>query len=457
MLDFQGLLLTLLTCISPAMRISGELGDSHPLWFNLFYKSWFEVAGSHEILYQQIIFFEVVSAILACFPQHRRCNHEVNFHYPRWQNQQLCNRLSSVQDLIFWCEGGVDARCRHCNPHVLDRWCESRCQSLAKHHLPTFHHHRSCYVDRPLPFRGQRIGEAANPGPVQLSTTFAIVNPTSMDNKEQEFKELCEKHCVDTIACSETTATIEVQKKATNRFRFLGMQSVWSPPVDPQKIRLNDAPSLRGKVGGTSMHSKLPIRLCRNPSKNPTNTRMVHTIVNLGPLTIQCIVIYGLTRSIGGSKDYTNQLVTEAYEAASCLPFPLMLMGDFNHDVHSLDIYGTLQEQGYMSLQQKYQAIYDCSMPNTCKDVTCPDTAILHPNLHPLVLAIGVDKSHLFDTHDPVILTLQIPQSQIFKKLFVSRKLGLNSHLRRMTLRQLKRKLLRNKSIQKHCNNGALT
>ena len=62
-----------------------------------------------------------------------------------------------------------------------------------------------------------------------------------------------------------------------------------------------------------------------------------------------------------------------------------------------------------------------CNRNTKCyTDVVChshvkvlpAQTAILHPDLHKLLLAIGVDKSHLFDTHDPVIFTLQMPQSK---------------------------------------------
>ena len=234
-----------------------------------------------------------------------------------------------------------------------------------------------------------------------------------MDNKEHEFAELCKKYNVDTVACSETTATIEVQAKTSSRFRHLGMNSVWSPQWSHNEFVKMRLQALGEKSEAHQYSRNFPF-VHVEISKNPTSTRMVHSILSLGPLNIQCIVLYGLTRAVGGSKDFTNQLIKDALEDAGCIPLPLMLLGDFNHDIHTLDIFGTLQERGFMSLQQKYQMLYGCSMPFACKGATCPDTAILHPDLHKLLLAIGVDKSHLFDTHDPVIFTLQMPQTQIF-------------------------------------------
>ena len=403
--------------LSPFGRTSGVFEESFLAWC-LFHKhSGFEVAPLEYPSFYEITLFILPSRLHTSHFDIQTSLYPHLCNYPARQFPPLHKRPLFVPDLRYLGEDGNKAWWRHCNPHVLDRWCESSCQNLAScHFIPISSRFDAnpCVLDRPLPLRGQRIGEALNPGPTNLISTFAIVNPTSMDNKEHEFAELCTKYNVDTVACSETTATIEVQAKTSSRFRHLGMNSVWSPPVEPQRICKNEAPSLRGKVGGTSIHSKFPIRSCRNPPKNPTSTRMVHSILSLGPLNIQCIVLYGLTRAVGGSKDFTNQLIKDALEDAGCIPLPLLLLGDFNHDIHTLDIFGTLQEQGFMSLQQKYQMLYGCSMPFTCKGATCPDTAILHPDLHKLLLAIGVDKSHLFDTHDPVIFTMQIPQTQIF-------------------------------------------
>ena len=54
-------------------------------------------------------------------------------------------------------------------------------------------------------------------------------------------------------------------------------------------------------------------------------------------------------------------------------------------------------------------------MPNICKEATQPDTGLLHPALLPYVQAIHVDKQCLFDAHDPVLVTLQVPREHAFQ------------------------------------------
>lgn len=117
-----------------------------------------------------------------------------------------------------------------------------------------------CIVHRRLLSRGVRYGEALHPGPCSESyTTIAIINPTAIHGKEESFQELQDTWGVHTFACAETTATTTVQQQFSRTLHKQGLRSVWSAPVQEQRERVNNVPSLRGKAGGTSLHSSWPL------------------------------------------------------------------------------------------------------------------------------------------------------------------------------------------------------
>ena len=107
-----------------------------------------------------------------------------------------------------------------------------------------------------LPFRGVRVGEAKNPGPqqdirsffqsqeqfpanIEDSTpscsslpdagglvTLAVVNPTSIHNKEHLVAALSQ----DVVFLSETSAVLKVQQSSTAKFGRLKYTCSWGPP-----------------------------------------------------------------------------------------------------------------------------------------------------------------------------------------------------------------------------------
>ena len=143
------------------------------------------------------------------------------------------------------------------HPHVLDLWCGGWhwvCFLLSHEHLPLMKSQKflEC-VGRPFffkiglkkeakgrpffwyptgfintfkkfpslckhPYLGMRIGEAKNPGPVgnrSQKTVWAIVNPTSIYSKVEEFRDLIKQYDIGIISCSETSATSATQKTFT--------------------------------------------------------------------------------------------------------------------------------------------------------------------------------------------------------------------------------------------------
>lgn len=187
--------------------------------------------------------------------------------------------------------------------HVLDLWCTAMFVDAL------------VVLQSPLPKKsfdhnflaGCRVGEAKNPGPNKTVATFAIINPTSLHQKLDDFLQLKKDYDIDVFACSETSATEQIQQQFTHQMRQHGYFSQWSAPVQPQRLRLDLIPSKRGKAGGTSLHSCFPSRLCCNPPPNEliASNRIVHSILRIGALHIQTFVIYGMTGSVAGHVEFS--------------------------------------------------------------------------------------------------------------------------------------------------------
>ena len=108
------------------------------------------------------------------------------------------------------------------------------------------------------PYHAIRVGEAKNPGPEDLAAfNLAIVNPTAIRTKFQDMNNLRNQYNLHAIACAETSATRQIQNDMTAKFRQMKFRSFWSSPVDPQRMKLNQEPSLRGKSEGTSLHTSM--------------------------------------------------------------------------------------------------------------------------------------------------------------------------------------------------------
>ena len=179
-----------------------------------------------------------------------------------------------------------------------------------------------------------------------------------------------------------------------------------------QREKVTNQPSLRGRAGGTSIHSMWPMRAGLSSQHDPEKApdRITHAIVQWGGLHVQVLTIYGYTGGNTWHKQATNQLFASAIRKAENINLPVMFAADFNMDVHQLDFYSFLESKGYSFFQRLHENMCDSPMPKTCKNATTPDTAILHPTLIQRLVSIQVDKQGLFDAHDPVILAFDIPQ-----------------------------------------------
>lgn len=263
--------------------------------------------------------------------------------------------------------------------------------------------------------QGCRVGEAANPGHSHADVSIALVNPTSLTSKDAIFEQLITDNELGILACAETSATRTVQAMFSKFVGRFHMKSLWSPPVEPHKFKINDEASLRGKAMGVSLHSRFP---CRQPWRAPLNdwtmqVRVLRTVVQLGVTWVQVIVIYGYSTGHPGWRALTNNLFQYACNLSKQLALPTIYLGDYNLDVHTLQGYEALAEQGYVSLQQLHRQRYGKDMEHTCRGATSPDTAIVHPLIAQWISSIQVLDQGFFDTHCPVIFRLQLPSTLV--------------------------------------------
>jgi len=255
------------------------------------------------------------------------------------------------------------------------------------------------------PLHACRIGEADNPGPAAISYKIGLINPTSVYNKQDDIQSL---QC-HTYALSETSATASVQAEMDFKFRQMGFRSAWSPPVAPHLACTYDT-AKRGQASGVPVHSHFPLtRMELNLDDSIDATRIISTVVHVGPWYINIIVLYGIPSCHAKSREVTDQLLYQAGLQAAKSKLPSLIIGDFNHPTHLLRSMATLSLQGYRSTSDLYENMYGTTMPYTCRESTCNDQMIVHPDLIPFLEQIQVDKQKLFSDHDPVLCTFQLP------------------------------------------------
>lgn len=257
------------------------------------------------------------------------------------------------------------------------------------------------------PFTAMRVGEAANPGP-DLSMTWAITNPTSIVSKAQQYQQLIQKHGLDFISASETAATQRVQRQFSAAMRTLGFRSKWATPLPDRVERSDLQPSLRGKASGVAMFARWPIRHLMDTISPETqaSARLVHLLLDLGNIQIQCIVIYGLAQS-NMNKANAN-LLLEALAAVDCYALPYVILGDFNCNPLAL-IPEEMQSRRLTDLKMIHMQRKGFPMPPTCRQTTWPDTAVFSPIMAKWITDVDVCPPGDFDTHQVVLFKTKIP------------------------------------------------
>ena len=262
-----------------------------------------------------------------------------------------------------------------------------------------------------------RIGEADNPGPPKPpGICISAFNPTSVYQRSQHLSE-----CGDVVLLSETSATLQVQKIETRALRALGMRSIWSPPVEPHKASDESAKSLRGASRGTACLSRYPIRETRDPFPTAWSAtgRISECYVQIGPMQIRIITIYGFAKGTPNGLSMTNFLLEAATQRLLMNRTPTIIGGDINRPVETLKAWTQLKNQGYVELHD-----YAASALGTPTEPTCVsrkkegpgtrnDTLLIDPRLVPYLTHVRVEVERAISVHRPVQAFFQLPNEQI--------------------------------------------
>ena len=187
------------------------------------------------------------------------------------------------------------------------------------------------------PYIARRVGEAMNPGPPKSPegcyTKIVFVNPTAVNKKVSTLLEMK----ADIYCLAETSATLLVQQAVTTEFRSVDFTSLWSPPVPPHAATTREDAAFRGSATGVSLHSTWPIRSSRieiSPDIDPL--RLVSGIIELGPVHVHLITIYGYPKPHRDAFVKTDQLLAAAARLADAVGLPAIIVGDFNHPPEKL-------------------------------------------------------------------------------------------------------------------------
>ena len=259
-------------------------------------------------------------------------------------------------------------------------------------------------------FIGFRFGEATHPGPssVGSSVTLAVVNPTTILDKEWQMNQVG----ADVLIASETSANARVQQIMSHRFRGLGFSCLWGHPTETRHHTTIGKAMLRSYALGVAAFSKLPCRPAVQPLPDhmSMSCRISECFVRLHCVEIKIISVYGVPRCLPEAAQRNNLLLAWAYQRATVSCVPALVAGDFNTCPTDLPAWQAFQGLGWVELGAFAAQVHDIHLPCTCKGATRFDTFLLPPSLFQYFSSADVlTDDHLFDSHAPMRLHLRLP------------------------------------------------
>lgn len=261
---------------------------------------------------------------------------------------------------------------------------------------------------------GFRPGEATNPGPTDVTSSYqplsvGLINPTTIFHKEDDLLALN----TDILCLAETAATKTVQMAFKQAIRSTSFRTFWSAPV-PDKAKSD--PSLgttfRGDNLGTAIMTRLPAREARQtfpPSAWDTCRLNSTVVVSTGALDILMVSAYFQTGKSAEARIVNNQLLQDIFFHIMPIDLPFIIAGDFNTDVRKLDVFSSFRHMGCQEMFEFHRMTFGFELPPTCKGATRFDSMITHPFLLPHIRCIDVGPEHQFADHRAVHVQLDIP------------------------------------------------
>ena len=263
-----------------------------------------------------------------------------------------------------------------------------------------------------VPFWGHsfRYGEALHPGPtVPRLIRLAVCNPTSVRGKEPDLVQLD----ADVICLSETSAVASVQHTVACHMSRRGFRTFFGQPVPPHAGEAATGFSVRGAAGGVAVMTKLPARLSPEPFPDALHvtTRAVECFLRFGPLEVRMITLYGVPSTHVDAKHANNALLQATFRRLAATSVPTLIAGDLNMDVTCLPVWQSFLALGYAEAHAYVAAFLGFTLPATCKGSTHYDTVLIPPLLQPALRHAAVLQDHVFDSHDPLLLAFECPES----------------------------------------------
>ena len=243
------------------------------------------------------------------------------------------------------------------------------------------------------------------------SCVIAVVNPASILHKTHPLLETA----ADVICLSETSAVSQVQGLVGHQLRQHGFKTIWGAPVPSHQREGSDKICLRGLAAGVAVTSRLPCRAASPalPQATLATCRIGEAFIRLGVLEVRLLTVYGYPLSYPDARERTEELMSQVLVRATSTCVPTIIAGDFNCPVLELPSGAQLHSLGYREIFELHERTTGTALPPTCKGATRHDTALLHPTLLPLWHSAWVlDKSHLFDSHDPLCFRLKVCSHQ---------------------------------------------
>ncbi|CAE7263872.1 unnamed protein product, partial [Symbiodinium sp. CCMP2456] len=169
---------------------------------------------------------------------------------------------------------------------------------------------------------------------------------------------------------------------------------------------------LRSYALGVATFSKLPCRppLQDLPAEMLSSCRIAECFVRLHGFEVKIISVYGVPRCLPSAAEKNNLLLAWAFQRATVSCVPALVAGDFNTSPTELPSWQAFADLGWIELGAFAAQCHDVHLPCTCKGATRFDTFLLPPCLYQYFQSADVlTDSHLFDSHAPMRLRLQLP------------------------------------------------
>ena len=250
----------------------------------------------------------------------------------------------------------------------------------------------------PMPTSWFRIGEASNPGPLNVG----CFNPAQMFGHHEDV--VC-AWGPGIYGAAETSHTVTAMLICTSRFRKEGFNVVWGPPVP---LHRQDMGSIRGRAAGVAVISHLQV--ARFPIPPPAEIvktcRLVESIVHLRDgLRMYVASIYG---PASGRTHYDPWAILAgvceaAFHNASNFKGPAIIMGGFNVDRSQVPFWNKLQAAGWSDAADFDAQRRGTNPRPTSRGLARKSFIFINQQLLPHLLECDTEDDFSFDAH-PLLL-----------------------------------------------------